>query len=378
MKSVPSFRRWLALAACACISAGGVLPAAHSAISQTLSTAAIPPGTVVTEHLTSEVLRENHIGLNPERSVSVYLPAGYDASGQSYPVVYYFHSFFWSNARMFADGAVVRLLDRAIATGTTRAFILVVADFSSPTTGSFYENSTTSGRWLDFITQKLVPFIDGRFRTLPQRESRGLAGEMIGGYGALKLAMLHPELFNVVYALHPVGTGTGLTPMVERPDWRRTHQAKAFSDLAGDGFSQVFLAMAQAYLPNPDRPPFYCDFMVELEAGEPKINVDHTRTLQSRFLLDQWLTSYADNLRKLRGIKFDWGRYDPNQDHVYANQAFTRKLDELGIDHEAEEYRGNTWNKNWTEHGRVWSDLLPFFNRLLEFQAVTPSPSVRP
>ena len=373
MNSVFLRCRWLALAV-GFIAVARVTVAYSAAVvsSQAASPAQVPTGTLVTTHLTSAVLRENRIGLKPERSVSVYLPAGYNESGQSYPVVYYFHSFYWSNERMFADGAVVRLLDRAIATGTSRGFILVVADFSSPTTGSFYENSSTSGRWLDFITQELVPFIDRDYRTLAHRESRGLAGDMIGGYGALKLAMLHPEMFNAVYALHPVGTGTGLTPMVERPNWPRTHQAKVFSDLDGDGFSQVFLAMAQAYLPNPDRPPFYCDFMVELEAGVPKVHVEHIRTLQSRFLLDQWLTTHGDNLRQIRGIKFDWGRYDPNQDHVYANQAFTRKLDELGIEHEAEEYRGNTWNKNWTEHGRFWSDLLPFFNRMLEFKSAPP------
>ena len=78
----------------------------------------------------------------------------------------------------------------------------------------------------------------------------------------------------------------------------------------------------------------------------------------------------AENLaavKTLRGIKFDWGRYDPNQDHVYANQAFTRKLEELGIEHEAEEYRGLPWDKYWNDDGRVINEVLPFFAKRLVF-----------
>ncbi|PUA27032.1 MAG: hypothetical protein B0W54_19570 [Cellvibrio sp. 79] len=40
----------------------------------------------------------------------------------------------------------------------------------------------------------------------------------------------------------------------------------------------------------------------------------------------------------LIGFKMDWGRYDDNPDHVYANQKFTRILDDYGISHQAEEY----------------------------------------
>ena len=89
----------------------------------------------------------------------------------------------------------------------------------------------------------------------------------------------------------------------------------------------------------PNRPPFYCDYLVEPVDGEPRLDVANLQLLKSRFMLEKVVVDHLDQVRALRGIKFDWGRYDPNQDHVYANQAFTRKLDELGIEHEAEEYR---------------------------------------
>lgn len=331
------------------------------------ATASQRHGTIVTAHLMSEALKENRTGLNPLREISIYLPPGYAESNKRYPVIYYFHSFYTDNEKIFSDGRLQHQFDRAINDGVIRDFILVAADYSSPTTGSFYENSSTSGHWLDFTTQELLPFIDNHYRTIARRESRALSGEFIGGYGALKFAMLYPELFSVVYALHPVGTGNGIVPGYTHPDWRKIHGAKTFDDLKGDSYSQVFVTMSQAYLPNPDRPPFYCDFIVEIVNGEPQLQVDKSMLLKSRFGLDYMLADKADNLRKMNGIKFDWGRYDPNQDHVYANQAFTRKLDELGIEHYAEEYRGNPWDNVWTDDGRVYEEMLPFFNRRLSF-----------
>lgn len=327
-------------------------------------------GTLVTEHLTSEVLRDNRIGLDLQRSISVYLPPGYHEGTKSYPVIYYFHSINWSNERMFAAGNDIQpLFDRAIANGVIGEFILVAANYSGPTMGSWYENSATSGRWIDYTIDEVLPFIESRFRTIRHRDSRGLAGDFLGGYAALKFAMLYPDLFSVVYALHPVGTGTGLMPTQSMVDWRRLHRAKAFSELWGDHYAPGFVAMSQAYLPNPNRPPFYCDFIVELEPnGEPKLNVENAQKLQSRFHLDELLREKAPNLRKMRGIAFDWGRYDTTQGHVYSNQAFTRTLDQLGIEHIAEEYNGGTWEKNWIVDGRVEANLLPFFARRLVFE----------
>ena len=129
-------------------------------------------GTLVTEKLASAILRENRIGLDPERRVKVFLPPGYAESGKSYPVVYYCHSIFWNPEKMFESGNLVGLLERGFAEGVVGEFIFVAADYSTPTTGSVYENSPVSGRWLDFTARELVPFIDGRFRTLRHRDSR--------------------------------------------------------------------------------------------------------------------------------------------------------------------------------------------------------------
>ena len=75
----------------------------------------------------------------------------------------------------------------------------------------------------------------------------------------------------------------------------------------------------------------------------------------------------ADNLKTMRGIAFDWGRFDPNQDHVVANRTFSRRLEDLGVEYEAEEYRGDPFSRVWTDDGRFYTRVLPFLARHLVF-----------
>ncbi len=95
------------------------------------------------------------------------------------------------------------------------------------------------------------------------------------------------------------------------------------------------------------------------------VNVDNVRRVENGFFLENIAAQERDKLAKLRGIKFDWGRYDPTYAHVHSNREFTRDLDELGIKHEAEEFRGTPWDEYWNEEGRVYTEVLPFFARRL-------------
>lgn len=330
---------------------------------------AASPSRVETGHFTSDILVENLIGIDPDRSISVYLPPGYDESGAEYPVIYYLHNFYWSNQQMFADGVVKATFDRAITNGVIRPVVVVAPDYTTPTAGAFYTNSPVSGRMQDYTIDEVVPWVQERYRVRDDPAGRGIAGEMIGGYGAFRLAMLRPDVFGSVYGLHIVATGTGFSPMADRFDWSVVHEAESYNALDGIPFAAIFVSMAQAFTPNPDRPPLYANWMKERNA-DGELVVDHVlaRELREAFLLDRMVGDYVDNLRSLRGIKLDWGRYDPNPDHILSNRQFVRLLEEYGIEHEAEEYRGATWDQNWTEFGRVYADLLPFFDRHLAFE----------
>lgn len=69
----------------------------------------------------------------------------------------------------------------------------------------------------------------------------------------------------------------------------------------------------------------------------------------------------------MRAIAFDWARYDGNYDHIQSARVLSRELDDLGIEHEGEEYRGTPWNKVWTDDGRFYTRVLPFLGRHLAF-----------
>jgi len=332
-----------------------------------LAADAAPHSVIETKYLESTVLQDNRIGLNPVRRIKVYLPPGYAQGQQRYPVIYLLHSLNWDNERMFAPGTAAQsTFDRAIANGVIRPFIVVAPDYTTPGIGSFFADSPVAGRFEEHTLREVVPYIDAHYRTLATAESRGITGDQLGAYGAMRYAFRHPDVFSVVYGMHPYGSGSGIVPMQSRPDWNRIHAAKGYADLAGDPYSPVFVAMAQVFLPNPDRPPFFCDFLVETNAaGQLEVDAAHVLLLESRFFLEEIAVQERANLPKLRGIKFDWGRYDPNPDHVFSNVVFSRKLDELGIEHFADEFRGLPWDKYWGEEGRFYDEVLPFFARHL-------------
>jgi hypothetical protein len=328
--------------------------------------AAPAPVSIVEELFVSTVLRDNRIGLEPERRMKVYLPPGYAKSGQRYPVVYFLHNAWWGPRQMAEDGRMQRRLEQGFAQGVTREFILVVADYTGPTTGSLYENSPVSGRWLDYTVDEVVPLIDRKYRTIAKRDSRAVVGDFFGGRGALKLAMTKADVFAVAYAMHPVAAGTGDVPWPALEiDWQKMHAAKSYGELGGLGRTQIFWAIHQAFAPNVSNPPCFCDLYTEMKDGKPNYNADRVLAMKKSFLLDETLPESAAALRTLRGLALDWGRFDTTQAHVISNRQFSRMLEDLGVEHEAEEYRGDPFNRSFTEDGRFATRVLPFLERHL-------------
>lgn len=217
------------------------------------------------------------------------------------------------------------------------------------------------------MVRELVPHVDSHYRTLARPESRGVAGDRAGGYGAIRFGMRHPDVFGVVYALHPIGVGPGVQPMFSRPNWTLLANAGSLDDVRADGFSLIFTSIFQAHLPDPGRAPLYFAPPARRVGERLEVDAALTQRLQDSFFLDRQVGRHADNLKRLRGLKFDWGRGDANPDHIVSLQTFTRSLDEYGVPYEAEEYRGGWDDRRWDPDGRVYTDMLPFFQTKLFF-----------
>ena len=305
---------------------------------------------------------ENSGGENPERHVSIYLPPNYEKSEERFPVIYYLHGFMGDDQ---IHPTMKMILDKGISSGKIKPFIFVIPDHKTINDGSFYSNSSLTGNWSDFTSKELVDYIDTHYRTKATRESRGIAGHSMGGYGAFKIAMLHPEVFSSTYALSP-----GLLAFVKEfgpnsNSFKDVQKIKSQEELVKTYYPRVLVAVARAWSPNPNNPPFYCDMPFTYEGDKLIINEDVLAKWEKNMPV-YMVEDYAENLRKLTAIKMDWGRNDSPRFPVQIGML-SQRLENLGINHFAEEYIGDHGNKIWAADGRVLHDLLPFFNEYLSF-----------
>jgi S-formylglutathione hydrolase FrmB len=130
--------------------------------------------------------------LGRSMSFCIAFPPGYEASSNKhYPTLYFLHGLF-ENEHSWIDRGGEQIWESLTDKGELTDFIVVLPDGGR----TFYVNSQDGHeRYEDFFLQELVPEIDRRYRTLAMAGERGISGTSMGGYGALHLAMRHPDVF---------------------------------------------------------------------------------------------------------------------------------------------------------------------------------------
>jgi predicted esterase len=218
-------------------------------------------GRIAIDTIDAPSLRNNLVGDSPSRKVLVYLPPGYeDAPDTRYPVIYLLHSYgadpeSWLGRNGYEGMHVGEVLDALIASGEIRPLIVVMPDAKNRFGGSWYTDSATTGNWESFIADDLVSMVDGKYRTLARREGRGIAGQSMGAYGALRLAMHRPGTFAAVLAMSPVNLAN------PDPFGAPAHEAAlAAADAPIEDaplLARLMWSKAAAFSPDPDVPPHY-------------------------------------------------------------------------------------------------------------------------
>ena len=282
------------------------------------------------------------------RAVFVYLPPSYPAQpNRRYPVVYFLHGY------GVGAQAYVNLLglpaagDQAIAAGV-REMIVVVPDANSIYNGSMYSNSPTTGDWEGFIAGDLVAYIDEHYRSIPARESRGLSGHSMGGYGTLRIGMKHSEVFGALFAM----SSCCLMNQAPSQEAVEAQQERTLNGPpAGGGFANVLLAQAAAWAPNPKNPPLFIDWPFVAGTAQPLVQAKWAANSPLVFV-DQ----YVPSLKSYAAIFIDVGDADSL---MATNVQLSEALQRLDVEHEFEVYEGDHGNR---VAQRFRENVLPFFS----------------
>jgi enterochelin esterase-like enzyme len=278
-------------------------------------------------------LEGNLEGNAADRDVIVFLPPTYATEKtRRYPVVYALHGYSIGAEQWTKEIHVPQTVEGAFAQGAGE-MIVVLPDSKTVHDGSMYSSSVTTGDFERFVAHDLVAYTDARYRTIPERTSRGLVGHSMGGYGATRIGMKHADVFGALYVMSPCC----LAPREAGPGNPEVEKALEAVKTPADSASLPFfpraqLASAAAWSPNPKNPPLYLDLPTKAGAPQPEVLAKWAANAPLAFL-DQ----YVGSLRRYRAIAIDVG----DQDRLREGAGRLHEaLDMYGIAHRFEVYPG--------------------------------------
>lgn len=345
--------RWLLAAGLALAPIAGV-PAQMT----TQSPAVIPgakPVTVERIKVHSAAIEGNLEGNSADRDVIVVLPPDYARNRtRRYPVVYALHGYSIGADQWTKEIHVPASVEGAFARGVP-PMILVFPDSKTMHNGSMYSSSQTVGDFERFVSHDLIAAIDARYRTIPRREARGLAGHSMGGYGTTRIGMKHADMYGAIYMMSPCCLSPRMMARPEGTDEKLLTSLASPADSVKLNWGQrAMLAASAAWSPNPKNPPLYLDLPVK----DGKMRDDITAKWLANTPL-AFVDQYVTPLRSYRAIALDVGSQDGLKGDA---QALHDAFDRYGIAHSFEIYDGDHVNRIGV---RFQDKVLPFFGRSL-------------
>jgi enterochelin esterase-like enzyme len=326
---------------------------------------------VTVEHIKihGAALEGNLEGDAVDRDAIVFLPPSYEKDKKRhYPVVYALHGYSIGAEQWSHEIHVPQTVEGAFAKGSHEV-IVVLPDSKTVYNGSMYSSSATTGDFENYIARDIVAYMDAHYRTIPSRQSRGLVGHSMGGYGASRIGMKHPEVFGALYIMSPccmspmAGGGPGPADLMKEraiASEKKVADAKSPADLAAQspGFAAAQYATAAAWAPDPKNPPLYFDLPTKDGVPVPEIVAKFTANSPLSFV-DQ----YIGNLKQYLAIAMDVGdqdglRFDATKLHTI--------FDNYGIANSFEIYPGTHTS---AVADRFQNHVLPFFSKSLCFTA---------
>jgi enterochelin esterase-like enzyme len=304
-------------------------------------------------------LEGNLEGESADRDVIVYLPPSYAKQvRRRYPVVYALHGYFIGADQWTHEIHVPQTLEGAFALGASE-MIVVLPDAHTSYNGSMYSSSVTTGDFENFIARDLIAYIDGHYRTIPARSSRGLVGHSMGGYGALRIGMKHADVFGSLYVMSPCCLSARDPGPVNADNEKELESVRTPEDSNKINFMlRAELAVAAAWSPDPTNPPLYLD--LPYKNGELQQDVIYKWTANAPLA---FVDQYIRQLKQYRGIALDVG----DQDQLKVDtQKMHEVLDRYGLSNSFEIYPGTHTS---AVADRIQNHVMPFMSRSLCFQS---------
>jgi S-formylglutathione hydrolase FrmB len=201
----------------------------------------------------------------------------------------------------------------------------------------------------------VVAYIDAHYRTIPKRTSRGLAGHSMGGYGASRIGMKHPDVFGSLYIMSPCCMSARGAGPANAANEKALEAVKTPADSATLSFGlRAQLASAAAWSPNPKKPPLYLD----LPSKDGVVQQDVIAKWAANAPL-AFVDQYIGNLKQYRAIAMDVG----DQDGLRVDAGKLHEiLDSYGVANTFEIYSGTHTS---AVADRFQNHVLPFFSKNL-------------
>lgn len=294
-------------------------------------------GRIELGEITSLALATNLLGDSPMRRFQVYLPPSYDSSMRRYPSIYVLHGYTGNEREQVAS--MRTSLNLLINQRQIGEMIAVFVNGSNRFGGSFYLSSPVIGDFETYLARDLAGLIDARYRTLPARESRGITGYSMGGWGAMHLALKLPDTFSVAVAQ------AGVYDAVEGFIDGLTRQLAATYPTNFTQFSRLpFPVDASAALyaglaPNLNRPDLFTDYPYEKLNGQVTLIEPVRQRALAGDVQHGDLPRYVNQAIRLRGIRLVHGRAD-DVVPVSDARAFTNALTAAGVEFDYQEHAG--------------------------------------
>lgn len=321
-------------------------------------------GTVERLVVESELLAGNPLGDPARRPLYVYVPPGADSV--ELPSVYVLQGYggqldMWSSRPDFELNIFERL-DAMFAAAECPPAVIVFVDAWTRYGGSQFLNSPSTGPYQDYVCDEVVPFVDAHYPTASSRDRRGVSGKSSGGYGAMVLSMMRPDVWGA-FASH---AGDALFECSLQPEFAavartlRDEFNGSFDvflehfrslqrfDFKRDGPPLITYGMACVYTPDPARPG---DGLIPFEISTGRL-IDELWERWLEFDPVRMAPGHADALRSMRRIYLDAG----NRDEFFLDlgaRAFADELDKLGVDYSLELYDGTHAGSQYRYPGAI-------------------------